>query len=318
MIIGGGLADHVIYSKIKNPNMIDIAKLVFIILIIGLFSCEKDLPFPEQDVMPNLVLNGLFTTDSTWTIQASKSAPVNSSAKPELISNALIRVLDDQSALIATLTHQENGNYQAKGQFPIAGRTYTVEAEAPGLNAVKANSYLPQMPEFKLTDTLRSKYLDIPVLFMDLEIDDNPDETNYYLIEVTKTVDILETEESYTFVPFHYVFDQNAENDEIDPENSGFTNVLLPDETFNGKRYTVRFAVELDEISDEERENVQVRWTIRLFAASEALYKYNKSLERYYFNQDELFSEPVEIFSNIENGLGVFGGYSIGEVELRF
>ncbi|MBN2777107.1 MAG: DUF4249 family protein, partial [Bacteroidales bacterium] len=47
---------------------------------------------------------------------------------------------------------------------------------------------------------------------------------------------------------------------------------------------------------------------------SKEMYDYRKSLIKHVYNQQtgdvQLFGDPVPMFSNIKNGLGVFAGYS--------
>ncbi len=289
----------------------------FAILSASIFlSCEKDLPFPEQDVQPTLVLNGAFNLDSIWTVHISESAPVNGNSQPTDVVGATAVLKDESGQTIGSFRHQEGGTYLIPDLKPEAGRRYRVEASAPGLPSISAESYQPAAFNFTLSDTDKGVFLDFPVIFIDLEIEDNADETNYYLIEVEKVIELTETEEVYRFVPYLYVFDQNTENDEIDTESAGFERIYLPDETFNGRKYTTRLAVEED-IAPEENQ-INSEWIIRVSSVSEDLYKYAKTLERYNLSNGELFAEPVEIHNNVKDGLGVFGGQCTKEVRIKF
>ena len=286
-----------------------------------LFSnCEKELPFPEQNISPQLVVNSSFSADSLWTAHISESAPVNGSNQPKDVSNAEVVLLDETGTALANFKHNAGGNYTISDLKPEAGRTYRIEANAPNHSPVTAQSYQPQDFSFTIIDTVHSVFLDMPVVFIDLEIRDNPAENNYYLIEVQKTVSVTETQDTFRFIPYHYVFDQNTENDEIDTETAGFDRVYLPDQGFNGQSYTTRLAVEKDEGDEEEElpEGVEVLWTVRVNSVSEDLYKYLKTLERYNLSNGELFAEPVEIYSNINGGLGIFGGFMAKEVPIKF
>jgi len=40
------------------------------------------------------------------------------------------------------------------------------------------------------------------------------------------------------------------------------------------------------------------------------MYEYLKSLELYSLSSGNIFAEPVQIYSNMDNGLGIFGGYA--------
>jgi len=47
-----------------------------------------------------------------------------------------------------------------------------------------------------------------------------------------------------------------------------------------------------------------------LSSVSEDYYKYNVTLAKYEQTQGDPFAQPVQVYSNIENGFGIFGGYS--------
>lgn len=290
--------------------------LFFLVCSFTFLACEKQLPFPEQDVQPTLVINSTFSVDSLWKVHVSESAPVNGSSQPKNRDNATVILKNEADETLGTFVHDKDGFYHLPNLKPEWGRTYRMEASVSGLGSVTSQSYQPMDFSFKITDTLRSLYLDLPVIFIDVEIKDNADEESYYLVEVEKIIEIVETEEVYRFMPYLYVFDQNTENDEIDTESSDFERVYLPDRAFNGQNYTTRLAVEEDiaEIEDE----IEVKWIVRVLSVSSDLYKYTKSLERYNLTNGELFAEPVEIHNNIQNGLGVFGGFTAKETEIIF
>jgi hypothetical protein len=294
-------------------------KYIFYISIIcfgfSITSCEKDIPFPEQDVEPRIVVNATFSTDSLWKVHLSKSAPVNQVGTPEDITDGSVIIKKETGETIATLSHQANGFYTAEGS-PSSGQRYTIEAQAPGLQSVSASSYQPKPFSFSFVDSTRSTYLDFPVVFIDLEIEDNADEENYYLIQVTQLIELPEEDYSFEFLPNHFVFDQNTENVDINSDNGFFERIYLPDAAFNGEKYTTRFAVGTDVIDNEI--DGEYTFLISVSSVSSDLYKYTKTLETYEYSNGELFSEPVEIFNNIENGLGIWGGEITKEYLLEF
>jgi hypothetical protein len=55
-----------------------------------------------------------------------------------------------------------------------------------------------------------------------------------------------------------------------------------------------------------------IKKMVYLKSLEEDYYQYEKSKHLYYENGDgdDPFTEPVLIYSNVENGLGVFGGFS--------
>lgn len=294
-----------------------------IILIFGFLSvsCEKEIPFPEQESEAKLVVNATFSVDSTWSVHVSKSIPVSQSGTPENITNASVQVLDASGTLIRTLPHTENGFYQVADLKPEAGQSYQIEVSAPGFETASASGFLPKDFSFNVIDTSSGTFLEFPVLYIDLEIDDEANQENYYLIQASweiETEDSTSLSYSFLFLPVHFVFDQNTENNEISSDNSGYDRIYLPDATFDGEQYQTRLAVEYPAFFEEEQGVIPSKLIITVSSVDSDLYKYTKTLDRYYNNNDELFSEPVQIHNNIKNGLGVFGGFIDKSIEVEF
>lgn len=43
-------------------------------------------------------------------------------------------------------------------------------------------------------------------------------------------------------------------------------------------------------------------------------FKYNQTLNKEISNRDNPFAEPTIVYNNIQNGVGIFGGYAIDSV----
>lgn len=60
----------------------------------------------------------------------------------------------------------------------------------------------------------------------------------------------------------------------------------------------------------ENSETIAPRVMVELQAISPELYRYLKSVELYRITESDAFSEPVQIYSNVQNGWGIFGSLS--------
>lgn len=89
--------------------------------------------------------------------------------------------------------------------------------------------------------------------------------------------------------------------------------LLFTDELIDGKTYTLKYV--LGSGSDNESfgldtangEFLQAHLTLQ--SIPQDLYLYYSTLDAYYWNGDMPFMEPVHIFSNIENGVGIVAAY---------
>ena len=87
-------------------------------------------------------------------------------------------------------------------------------------------------------------------------------------------------------------------------EDNAYNYLLLKDDQFDGQDYTLEFYV----INWAEFKDEQLEGEIRLMNTSEEFFNYRKSYEIYETALNNPFSQPVQVFSNINGGMGVFAG----------
>ena len=83
--------------------------------------------------------------------------------------------------------------------------------------------------------------------------------------------------------------------------------MLFNDKAFNGKAYSITF----DYKESLNRNQRFGKLHTELRRTSKDYYLYYTSLSRQISSPAPPFSEPVILYSNIENGLGLFGGYTV-------
>lgn len=109
------------------------------------------------------------------------------------------------------------------------------------------------------------------------------------------------------------VFGKNSNLDGIISESPSDYYNVFSDELIDGKTHSIRFEEHLN-VYGTKRANGNVRilhyfrnlYTIELQPISENYYLYLKSLQNLE-NSDFFMSEPVQLFTNVQNGLGLFG-----------
>ena len=84
---------------------------------------------------------------------------------------------------------------------------------------------------------------------------------------------------------------------------------IFNDNTFNGERKEIKIAIK-DFISKSEIEDDYELKFIKLHLCkiTKDIYQYKKSIKLYNDNIDDFFSQPIQVYSNIQNGYGIFGG----------
>lgn len=280
-------------------------------IALGLVACEKEIPFKGEVAKRKLVLNADFTPDSVWKVNLSHSLSIGDTGQPGPVTNGVVRIKDAAGQTIATLDHSQGGIYTSGSLTPASGVNYTVEAEAAGYDMISATSSAPEAVSISLADTSFGTFLGQDVLNVSITINDPADPEDYYVIDVTGSF-YDSTGLADQFPLWSFSLDPNTDNSELGDENSSYRRLYLKDDGFNGQAYKTTFFTEsylLSYLEDGTFDRLEVNARVR--SVSKDLYLYLKSYDKYEnYSFDPTFSQPVQVFSNVEKGFGIFGGYS--------
>ena len=116
--------------------------LMAALILLSNSACEKYLDYEGEDAKPRLVLNGIFTTDSVFSVVLSNSAGYINKGILNTIPYGKAAVYDGDGLFLDSLTHTADGIY--KGTLTAsADMSYSVQASAGNLGNVWASDYLP-------------------------------------------------------------------------------------------------------------------------------------------------------------------------------
>lgn len=258
-------------------------------------ACEKivtnvDLP----DYQPKLVVQCFISPeDSNIIVYVSESSPifkVGPVYQDLKISDATVRITGQgQDAIIPYLSDHQY-YMLPKSAFPIlSGATYTLQVSVPDGRSVSASTTVPS----KLNTSLLINEINwIQGEFSDYEMNfrfqDLPGAGDFYRISAY----FSDTDTNLGILNTYELFLEKGER---------VTSDLNKDE--NVFSYRVNY-------STYSKNN---KVTLLLLTTNEEYYRYHKTVFSYV--GDDPFSEPVIIYSNIENGLGVFCAYRKFELD---
>lgn len=300
-------------------------KKLFFLLSVSLIyiSCEKVIPFEGDVNTPKLVINSVFESDSTFKVHVSSSRSVIDTSSFENIDDAVVTIKDGNGNVIEVLNHVVNGFY--KGQvLPEENTTYILEVNHPNYAKITASDSLPSPIIINSVDT--STILD-PIngnrLRISMNFDDPENNQNYYLLEtysvneylIVENLDTIEYELDTT-KQFMVLTDEVFQNGGSPWRDQGLFNDLL----FNGQNKTLEIEIPNENWSGSED---GYDWsyktlTLRLYLHNITIsyYYYRTSLELFQNASGNPFAQPVQVYSNIENGFGVFAGSQISFFDL--
>lgn len=282
----------------------------FFLLILN--SCELTIPvvLPEQE--PKLVVNSLFYIDEVFEIEVTSSKPMidntNSGYLP--ISNAIVKLFED-GAEIEQLPYDILTERYLSNLKPIEGKSYKVEVSHADYPMVNAEDYVPlavSLSDFIFEKNIRQKdgewESDFSFIVNDHEVQ------NYYSIEIYLMDTINMDINPICFSTLDASI--NAGESFFGNENEFCNRVYFDDKLFNNTNHKMVFSIK----------QFYLDWGHQLYivfrSLSKANYLYNISKELQSYTQDNPFAEPVLVFNNIKEGLGIFAGGSYRTFEVVF
>ncbi|MTI31802.1 DUF4249 domain-containing protein [Xanthovirga aplysinae] len=196
-------------------------------------------------------------------------------------------------------------------QFPIeVGKTYTLKVSSPNFKAVTASCSVPsEAPELSMsTYTYKDEdfmQTEIELLGLESSWKAEKERVNYFAFFIN--------ERTVT----HFI---DQEGNWQSYENEWYQERLfLTDEGNLGKDYKIRTELYRLANTDNEGENDENREEVILegflLNTDQLYYDYHTKMKNY--TGDNLFTEPIQVPTNIEGGLGIFSAYNMQKVSIE-
>lgn len=266
-------------------------------------------------------------------------SPVNPGKYPP-VEDAEVRLYVDD-VLRETLLHVGNGVYRSDSFRPAEGQRIRVEAENAALGSVSGETALPRLvpidsvtfgnmsPSFVYdiqTECSADGCVDDTVGYsIDYEYDlrirftDPAGEHNYYRLQV-EHLERIGTYWVTEHIDLAPVFDPGSEalDEFIEVDNVDYYYNQFDDELFDGKAFTIALSMYLSggyvslplntSINTPNPPDRVMRITLQ--SISRDYYLYLKTMGQLVGSSllNDLFAEPVQVYNNIEGGIGIVGG----------
>jgi hypothetical protein len=317
-----------------------------------LVSCEKEIEFKGKEENPKMVLNCILNPDYEIRTILSKSQffLLKNPEYEKGIVGAKV-YLWQNGKIIAEGTSESGGLYG--GFTPSVGDKIKITAEHPdypsieseeieipapvpviNIDTVDVKCYATEYSAIytdSYTDGYQNDMMDIEnmyvaITYSKVKITFNDPEKikNYYRVylEISDKYDgEYEPNRRVNFYSNDIVFGSSSMGVANTSAYNEFNDLL-----FDGEKYTLTLCF-YDERSYSKNDTIYYykniperrEVTVRLESLCESYYNYLSSLSLYNSNFDGgFFSEPVQIYSNIKDGMGILGAYSVslGTIEL--
>jgi hypothetical protein len=304
-------------------------QLLYVILIINAISlsgCEKDIDFQGKEPSSKIVVNSIINAQSdTNRIKISESVFDYSSQKPGIVENPEIHLSINGKecdriwldTIIGVHTY-----YKFVSSLAVEDKI-EFSAHTAKHGTVKGYDYVPNITEIQNIATSWFRKNGFSYLRMYVTLKDNANERNFYRIVVKSKADIthpsLQKPLDYwdlheVFIDDEMLFHNPTETDEGGKSLNYYR--VFSDDLFQGKEYILNVYIQYDNFAENpDAIYVRQRVKVEIHTLSEKLYQNLHSQELASGITDDIFSEPVKIYTNMQGGYGILGIYNITEKE---
>ena len=284
------------------------------LLLIALTACEQVIRPDLPEHTPRLVLQAFFTADSSWTAHVGRSAgildPLPVSEQP--VAGATVELLEGDR-VVGELRFLDRSRVYVLDDNPLeAGRSYSLRVSAPGFATIRATDTIPtpvaasadvQVAEIRSAAEDSLELHRVPFAIQ-VEIQDPPGETNYYQISVHSHDRSGRREFSFSTRDPSIMGASDSEGSPFEEEGWHGRAPFFKDTLFDGQTHEI----ELTELSSQSA--YRDRLLLQVLHISEDYYEYLKTARLHEETRDNPFAEPLSVHGNVENGYGIFAGYS--------
>lgn len=324
-----------------------ITQTLLFLAFLFLVSCEKEIVFKDDEIKPMLVVNGLVVSGDTISVTLSKSkSKVDDSYYSKALTNAKVDlyVNDVLAETLMPVKEKVYGSDEpvAVGKYKAnilgeAGKSYRLEILADGYGLVSCETTVPNPVEIVVWDTTTvnnsSEWNVQSKTEYNIQFDDNSQQHNYYQLQAKLT----EGYELLGYMPDGSVI--HSDTIVIMPEKYEWVEILNPqlneaineadefitgtpenryaifnDDSFNGNKMKLRFELGYSSYyygSNQYSNNTNFRIRdVSLYSLSKEYYDYLNTANLHFWFHEDFFSEPVQVYSNINGGIGIWGSAS--------
>lgn len=307
-------------------------------------ACVRDYDPGFDDHISRLVINSVFAADSSLVVSVSNSKSITDNTSIESLDGVTVELFEDGQKIenlsleiktdtnyIYTPTGESmsivTSNSYTSDHKASAGKTYSITASKEDFETITA---ITEVPNHLMNVTINTDNLTIEETTNEYEssllrgeifvdIIDAPNEKNFYEFKLysiyidSNYIYYYENDslaftgiQAYRNESYITVSDGSGDNTLSDEFDIDAPIMQFSDVTFDGT--IQRFILKDLYLNASNASNFEMELEVR--SISEAYYNYFTSYNKQSYNQGNFLAEPVIVYSNIENGYGIFAGYT--------
>jgi len=282
--------------------------IYIVFLLLFSIGCEKEIPYDEQTYTPRLVVNGMIQAGSAIHIDVTESASILADFNHDYveIDDCQVRLYEND-LLVESLSAGNEGVYTFS-HIASSGMTYRIELNHNRLPNASCETTVPGSVNIISATGITGDDFETEVT---LKWPDS-DNADYYQVLMYQ---VYEQSTDTSLIDWTTSSPYFGADPLGDGENYYWNDAMLLDELF--KDGTAELDLNLQYFANPGTPGSQEAIAV-LLGCSESYYRYKSSLRLYQNSDGGLFSQPVQIFSNVEGGLGILAASSKSIVSVSF
>ncbi|VAW12831.1 hypothetical protein MNBD_BACTEROID01-168 [hydrothermal vent metagenome] len=265
-------------------------------LLLMLISCQEQIEISLPQINRNPVVNCWLNANGSYIFHLSFPTSANSNSI-QVIDSAKVFILSDNK--VDTLFHTKNGFYCNSSFSPSQGKPYKLEVKIDNYKNLYSIDSIPQTKINISAIEYRKDY----------KIDEEGDEYSEIRVSIT---DIHEGNDYFGIS----VQSRNGKNGFYSHQITSYSPEIMNE---LGMETYPNILVFKDDLFENASTKLKIRFYddkatyVKIYSFSFDAYKYIKSWIIHDYTKEYDFwevYEPVPLYSNIENGYGIFAGYS--------
>lgn len=291
-------------------------KLIYIILIVTLFSCESNFIL-DTEYSKKIVVDGILSENDSVEINLFTNLSINDSILNATdyyfqngLDNATVLLYENQ-ILIDTLRQGKYPCQYLSDKIIKEECTYEIKIKHELYDSAYA---ITQIPTKTLIDTVSYiEKLNNTYLKLNIEFSDDVIEENFYSIRLYSLNNGYK--KARRFFNIDPVFGDIFETDNsilgLPEDAEDILRMDISDEYHNGEKLNIQILLQTKYEEALAVNDIDKGDTILaiLYSVNKDIALYNESLKTYQQTQSS-GAQPTSLYTNIENGVGLFGGYS--------
>jgi Domain of unknown function (DUF4249) len=301
-------------------------------MFLGLNSCTKTKTF-EVEYDNKLVVNSIIFNGTKVKVALNESKPPQGDIDFLPLTSAIVTLYGDTQSwildsFVSPGVFKDVGYYTTKSNIDLPpNQNYKLKIITPNFPKIEAETFIPSVAivsdsvitnvtftPFASTNPNAGNLLEADLTF---KLDDKIDKKEYYFVRISYISDYVL---SKTF-PFNLIDSINTKTvsfniSNIDDVRISFLlgkGLIFSDQEFNGQNKAITMKIR----GGLELKNTQPdKATLEIWTLNEDYYKYITDVNKQLSLNTDPFAEPLNIYSNISGGLGIFGGYSVAKIIL--